>query len=253
MGKSSTDTCCLTLPLKLEKWQEDRLAKRFEIARQIYNTMVRAELKKLDRVKQLPEYRKNQKEIQALDWKNSADKQRLKELYGNQRKILQKQGFTEYGFKADSKDYYKHFIENIGSSVATHGIAPQVWNAFDKMLFQKDGKVVHFKRYGDVHSLKGGSVAHKSGGAEIMFRKTYIEWKGLKLPLKLSPNNAYEAEMLSYRVKYVSQPRIKNDGLCFDISDKIVVDVNIAFLVIVHGIAFADLNFLNQAHQRGTV
>ena len=151
MGKSSTDTCCLTLPLKLEKWQEDRLAKRFEIARQIYNTMVRAELKKLERVKQLPEYRKNQKEIQALDWKNSADKQRLKELYGNQRKILQKQGFTEYGFKADSKDYYKHFIENIGSSVATHGIAPQVWNAFDKMLLQKDGKVVHFKRYGDVH------------------------------------------------------------------------------------------------------
>lgn len=50
-----------------------------------------------------------------------------------------------------------------------------------------------------------------------------------------------------------SQPRIKNDGLCFDISDKIVVDVNVAFFVIVHGIAFADLNFLNQAHQRGTV
>ena len=36
-----------------------------------------------------------------------------------------------------------------------------------------------------------------------MFRETYIEWKGLKLPLKLSPNNDYEAEMLSYRVKYV--------------------------------------------------
>lgn len=36
-----------------------------------------------------------------------------------------------------------------------------------------------------------------------MFRKTYIEWKGLKLPLKLSPDNTYEAEMLSYRVKYV--------------------------------------------------
>lgn len=54
-------------------------------------------------------------------------------------------------------------------------------------------------------------------------------------------------------IKFISQPRIKNDGLCFDISDKIVVDVNIAFLVIVHGIAFADLNFLNQAHQRGTV
>lgn len=26
-------TCCLTLPLKLEKWQSDHLEKRFEIAR----------------------------------------------------------------------------------------------------------------------------------------------------------------------------------------------------------------------------
>ena len=52
---------------------------------------------------------------------------------------------------------------------------------------------------------------------------------------------------------FISQPRIKNDGLCFDITDEIVVDVNVPFLVIVHGIAFADLNFLNQPHQRGTV
>ena len=55
------------------------------------------------------------------------------------------------------------------------------------------------------------------------------------------------------RIELISQPRIKNDGLCFDITDEIIVDVNIAFLVIVHAIAFADLNFLNQPHQRGTV
>ena len=54
-------------------------------------------------------------------------------------------------------------------------------------------------------------------------------------------------------VHLISQPRIRNDALCLDITDKIVVDVNIAFLVIVHGIAFADLNFLNQPHQRGAV
>ena len=52
---------------------------------------------------------------------------------------------------------------------------------------------------------------------------------------------------------FLSQPRIKNDALCFDITDKIVVDVNVPFLVIVHGIAFADLDFLNQPHQRRTV
>ena len=54
---SSTDTCCLTLPLKLEKWQEDRLAKRFEIARQLYNTLVHAGLKLLAQGKRTAEYR----------------------------------------------------------------------------------------------------------------------------------------------------------------------------------------------------
>lgn len=47
MARSTTPTCCLTLPLRLEKWQEDKLDKRFEIARQIYNTLLRAERKKL--------------------------------------------------------------------------------------------------------------------------------------------------------------------------------------------------------------
>ena len=200
MGKSSTDTCCLTLPLKLEKWQEDRLAKRFEIARQIYNTMVRAELKRLRQVEQSPQYRSNKKAIQALDWKNTADKPKLKTLYRERDKLLKGGGFTEYGFKSDIKNFYKHFAENIGSSVAVHGIAPQVWAAFERVLFKKEGKKVHFKKTGDIRSLRGYSVTGKSGGVEIIFRGSYIEWKGLNLPPKLSPDNAYETEMLSYRV-----------------------------------------------------
>ena len=50
MAKSTTATCCITLPLKLEKWQSDRLEKRFELARQIYNTLLRFELNKLNRL-----------------------------------------------------------------------------------------------------------------------------------------------------------------------------------------------------------
>lgn len=165
--------------------------------------MVRAELKKLHQVEQSAEYRSNQATIQALDWKNTADKPRLRKLYREQRKLLEKNGFTEYGFKSDIKNYYKHFSKNIGSSVAVHGIAPQVWAAFERVLFKKEGKNVHFKKAGDIRSLRGYSVTRESKGVEIIFRGSYIEWKGLKLPLKLSPDNAYEAEMLSYRVKYV--------------------------------------------------
>ena len=70
--KGSDDICCLTLPLKLEKWQEDRLARRLELARQIYNTLMHAELKKLRNVQQSPEYRRMQAEMRALDWKKEA-------------------------------------------------------------------------------------------------------------------------------------------------------------------------------------
>ena len=74
MKKSSTDTCCLTLPLKLEKWQEDRLAKRFEIARQLYNTLVHAELKRLVQIKRTAEYLENEQKIRALDRNTPADR-----------------------------------------------------------------------------------------------------------------------------------------------------------------------------------
>lgn len=203
MKKCSTDTCCLTLPLKLEKWQEDRLAKRLELARQIYNTLVHAELKKLEQLKRSAPYREIQDRILKLDWSNQSDKAELRQLYKARDALLKTSGFTKYGFETDIKYYYKHFKDNIGSHVAAHGIAPQVWAAFEKVLFQKDGKKVHYKRYGEIASVQGSNRIGKSGGGEIMFRRTYIEWKGLKMPLKLSPGNAYENEMLSYRVKYV--------------------------------------------------
>lgn len=195
--KSSTDTCCLTLPLKLEKWQSDRLEKRFEIGRQIYNTVVRAELKKLHQLERTPQYREIEQKLKE------AKQEEAKELWKKRTQLLSQSGFTEYGFKSDMKYYYQHFKENIGSSVAVHGIASQVWTAFEKVLFSKDGKMVHFKKKGELSSLRGYSQAGKSGGVEIIFRGSYVEWKGLKLPLKLSPDNDYETEMLSKRVKYV--------------------------------------------------
>ena len=39
----------------------------------------------------------------------------------------------------------------------------------------------------------------------------------------------------------------------FDVPDKIVVDVDVPFLVVVYPVFLADLNFLNQPHEGGTV
>ena len=196
LARSTTETCCLTLPLKLEKWQADRLEKRLEIARQLYNTLLRFELKKLKRMEAREDYLAVQQQIKEAP--NEADR---KKLFKQLDKIRSDAGFSEYTFKSDIQPFYKHFRDNIGSNVAVHGIAPQVWVAFDK-LFHGTGKAVHFKKRGELTSVRGYSVSGKSGGVEIIFRGTYIEWKDLKLPIKLDPGNDYENEMLQKRVKY---------------------------------------------------
>lgn len=202
-------TCCLTLPLKLEKWQSDHLEKRFEIARQLYNTLVHAELKKKCQVERMPEYQEIMKMIDAAS--NQKEKWALEK---KRKAFLEENGFNRNAFKADMEKYYKHFNDNIGANVALHGITAQVWIAFDKVFvdnYKQKGKV-HFKKPGELCSVQGYSQK-KSGGKEIMFREDRIIWnqqgnrdrKKVKREflLKLSPDNPYEAEMLKRHVKFV--------------------------------------------------
>ena len=199
---SSTPTCCLTLPLRLEKWQADRLTKRFEIARQIYNTLVHYELKKLRQLERSSEYRNVQSQLFTLYQENKKGPSEYQEAGKIRSKLLKDAGFSEYGFTHDMKYFYKHFNNNIGSSVAVLCIAKQVWRAFDKKLYG-NGKRIHYKEPGGICTLQGATNSAQAGGSEIMFRGTYIEWKGLHLPLKVDPSNQYETEMLQKRVKFV--------------------------------------------------
>ena len=205
-NNNNTDTCVLTLPLRVEKWQEDCLLKRFEAARRIYNSLLNFELKKLRQLERTVEYRQIQSVISSAYRSNTKDSPECKDAFKRREKLISANGISEYGFKSDVKFFYKHFDGLIGSSVAVHCIAVQLWAAFDKYL-SGSGKEIHFKRLGDISSLKGYSVKGKSGGREIIFRGQYIEWtrkkKKLLLPLKIDPDNEYEREMLSRRVKYV--------------------------------------------------
>jgi len=205
-NNNNTDTCVLTLPLRVEKWQEDCLLKRFEAARRIYNSLLNFELKKLRQLERTVEYRQIQSVISSAYRSNTKDSPECKAALKRREKLIDENGLTKNGFKNDVKFFYKHFDGLIGSSVAVHCIAVQLWAAFNKYLCG-NGKEIHFKRLGDISSLKGYSVKGKSGGCEIIFRGQYVEWtrkkKKLLLPLKIDPDNEYEREMLSRRVKYV--------------------------------------------------
>lgn len=207
-------TCCLTLPLKLEKWQSDHLEKRFEIARQLYNTLVHAELKRIHRIERMPEYREIERLIEA-----TTDKKEKWALKNQKKQFLRKNGINRNTFTTDMKRLYKHFNDNIGSNVAQHGIVSQVLTAFEKVYIENQSGEVHFKKPGDLRSVQGYSQK-KSGGVEIMFREGKIIWnqqgnndrKGVarEFPLKLSPDNSYEAEMLKKHVKFVRI--LRNEG-----------------------------------------
>jgi len=207
-------TCSLTLPLKLEKWQSDHLEKRFEIARQLYNTLVHAELKRIHRIERMPEYREIERLIEA-----TTDKKEKWALKNQKKQFLRKNGINRNTFTTDMKRLYKHFNDNIGSNVAQHGIVSQVLTAFEKVYIENQSGEVHFKKPGDLRSVQGYSQK-KSGGVEIMFREGKIIWnqqgnndrKGVarEFPLKLSPDNSYEAEMLKKHVKYVRI--LRNEG-----------------------------------------
>ena len=117
--KEDGATCCLTLPLKLEKWQSDHLEKRFEIARQLYNTLVHAELKKKCQVERMPEYQEIMKMI------DTASNQKEKWALEKKRKaFLEENGFSRNAFKADMEKYYKHFKDPPHNCAQTIHIIP---------------------------------------------------------------------------------------------------------------------------------
>lgn len=195
MGRSTTDTCCLTLPLIVEKWQADRLEKRFELARQIYNSMLGKELKRLRYVEHLPEYKKISARMSEIYQDGQKETKEYKALSKRRGEILKDHGMTEFSFTTDMTSLYKWCSKNI-DSVTAQSISNNIWRAFKKYLFG-NGKKIHFKRKGTMTSLSG-----KNNKTGIKYRAGQIQWNGLQIRVKLDPDNIYEQQMLAHRIKF---------------------------------------------------
>jgi len=102
---------------------------------------------------------------------------------------------NEYSLHEDIQEMQHHFSENIDSFTAQK-IATRVWSAFEDLLFG-DGKIVHFKKYGELDSLEG-----KSNKTGIRFKDGFLIWNGLKIPVKIDYNNPYEYQALKDEICY---------------------------------------------------
>ena len=174
-------------PLKVEKYQEDVLEKRFRIGRGIYNSLLGKMMKKYDEMRKQRVYRELLHEI--------ANTEKKKPLYKKLEAIRKESGFTEYAFHKEVKDMQKFFKQNIDSFTAQK-IASQVWRAFEKMMYGS-GQKVHFKQEDDFKSLEG-----KSNGTGIRYIDGYIDWKGLRLKVLIDEENHYEKEALKSEIAY---------------------------------------------------
>ena len=175
-------------PLKTEIFQEDILNKRFEIGRNIYNSLINITQKRYKEMIKTKMYRNL---INSL----SGNKKLDKKIWFEINNIRKQYGMSEYSFHADVKQIQHHFKNNIDSSTAQK-IASSLWKAYEK-LFYGNGTKIHYKKFGELNSLEG-----KSNSSGIRFKDGYIIWNGLKIFVQIDYSNIYEYQAMQSKICY---------------------------------------------------
>jgi hypothetical protein len=175
-------------PLKTEKYQEDILDKRFEIGRQIYNSLVNITQKRYKEMIKTKVYRNLISQL-------SGDKNKDRLIWEQINDIRKQYGMSEYSFYKDVKRLQHHFSKNIDALTA-RSIASNLWRAYEK-LFYGNGEKVHYKRQ---HSLN--SLECNTNRVGIRFRDDTILWNGLKIPVAVDYDNYYENQSLKSEIVY---------------------------------------------------
>ena len=175
-------------PLKTEKYQEDILNRRFEIGRQIYNSLVNITQK---RYKEMIKTKKYRNLLSSLTGNKKTDKDTWKQI----NDIRKQYGMSEYSFHSDVVKIRHHFKNNIDSYTAQK-IATELWKSYEK-LFYGNGRKVYYKKYEELNSLEGKS--NKSG---IRFKENKIYWLNLEMPVIINYNNYYEYQAMQSKICY---------------------------------------------------
>ena len=222
MKKSSTPSYNLTLPLRYEPWQRDRLDKMFSVAVTVCNNLISERKKALQQVERTRQWKNLLASIQEVkeqlkplnripeDKRDTVTQAKIDalvakrtELYQQKRDILEKAGFSEFNFQNKIIKYREYHGKNLNAAVAQK-LASQVWKKFSAYLYGK-GEKIDFIPWDQMTSLEG-----KSNASGFIFRGNYVEINKMKICVvlpkpekeKVSPSAAYEFAALRDRTKY---------------------------------------------------
>lgn len=181
----SSPTYVLTLPLKVEIWQEHILEKRLNIGRNIYNACLGEAWHRYENMIRNPRY-----------W------EAVRMQKGKERNQLLNQWKEQYGVRKFDLNMYvqgmgRKFKQNIGSQMAQN-IAERAFQAVEKVMYG-NGKKVHFCSSGQFYSLE--EKTNKTG-LRYFPKNKRMEWLGLILPIMLKDNDEYAHIALRDKIKY---------------------------------------------------
>lgn len=184
----------LELKLNTNKNHLAILAKRFNIAENMYNKTLKFALKQLKRMRENKVYKKTL--TKYIEYKEINDKENIKLYSDLLNSIRLSYSLSEYQLhsfiKVQQNMYKKHIDSNTSQKIAS-----TVWKAIEDVLYKK-GKKVHFKKRNTLISVEGKT--NKSG---IRFINNSLSWNKLNIPVKVRRNDLFIQESLeNNKIKY---------------------------------------------------
>jgi len=175
----------LTLPLRTEKWQEDILEKRLNIARQIYNACLGEVLSRYSAMQGQKEYG------------DAMNMEKGQERNAALSKLQKEFGITKFDLNRYVKPMGQKFRKNLGSQMVQE-IAERAFSAFEKLMYGT-AKKVKFKAYGELFSVREKGNAT---GLRYFEDENVIGWLGLAMPVMIKRNDEYAARCFQNKLKF---------------------------------------------------
>lgn len=186
MGKSTTSSFVVSLRLLTTKEDEQELEYRFRAGAHLYNLCVKEARKRVHKLLKDAEYKARRKAY-------SDTKEEQEALF----EIRARYGLAgSYSLEPYIKEGRKKFAKHLDSDTCAK-ISQTVWSATADFLF-KDGEQIHFRKIRDFRSME--SKTNKQG---ILFKGTYVKWRGLHISVRVCKKDVYAKRCLqNHRIKY---------------------------------------------------
>lgn len=191
----------ITLPLRCEAWQRDRLDVIFQVGNDIKNALIAYERKQYDNLVARKEWRDTQTALRsAYEEKDAA---RVRALCEQRSKMLAAAGFGQYQFEKQINKYRKHYRGKGGKGylIPAHvaqKISSSVWDGYKKLLFG-NGKQVWFSKWSEFTT-----IAAKTNASGIRYADGTVSFNGMRLQVSFDKKDpyGYQREAMERGIRY---------------------------------------------------